>query len=364
MTEPKTHEAVPVAYPPYLIAQPAEDEIDLIDLWLRLRRYQRVFWPVFLVILLLGAGYALFLYQEKHNLNTAIQIGSINTGSQVVKLESTESLKGKLSNALVPALTARYMESHPDLGQFKTEVSSPKNSDIVLIRNKITDDGLPVFTAYQKDLAAAVLEDHRKLIELYRSELLSKLQEEQAKLAILLDPRTLETLLQPVKLQIATEEQKLAHLQENRKILQTGGKEAVLRSMTDEQKQWVLNRKGTVDDRLLDARYQEVLLNSRIQQDEQQQAIEATRLKLNEVQLEHERKIEAQRRKVAEVQAKIDAYNVTRVVSEPVKSIQVAGLSRNALLGLLVFLAGFVGFMAMLVALFRDRIREKAEEQR
>ena len=86
-------------------------------------------------------------------------------------------------------------------------------------------------------------------------------------------------------------------------------------------------------------------------------------MKLDEVKLAHQRKIEAQQRKIGNIRAKLDSFNLSRVVSKPVRSVDPAGLSRNLLMVLVVLAAGFGGFVAMLIGLFRDRVRERLQEQ-
>jgi hypothetical protein len=362
MNEPRTNEAVPVVYPPYLNAACRDDEISLVDLWIELRRYRRIFWVVFL-LLAAGLVFAGVFFQEKYRLNTAIQIGTIDTGGQIVKIEPPESLKGKLINAIIPARTAEWLEKTPDLDRFKTEVSSPKNSDIVIVQNKIVLEDQPLFSAFQQRVAQDVLEDHRQLVALRQSGLRAELRNAEAQMAVLQDPRTLQAQLDKLKLQVATAEKKLQHLQDARKVLELGGKESVLRSMTDEQKQLLLDRQGKVDDRVLQARYEEILLDNQVNQDQQLQSIESLKLKLDEVRLAHQRKLEAQQRKIENIRAKLDSFNLSRVVSKPVRSVDPAGLSRKLLMALVVLAAGFGGFVAMLMALFRDRVRERLQEQ-
>ena len=221
---PEDRASTPVVYSPYLTVPCQEDEISLVDLWIRLRAYKRIFWSLFLVLAVLGAIYALFLYQEKYQLNTAIQIGAINTGGQVVKIETPESLKGKLINAILPAITTCYLKQNPQLKRFETSVSSPKNSDIVVIQNKIPLDRQPLYTDFQKEEAAAVLHDHQLLVALYQTGLQAELQAAEAKLAELIDPRTLQARLDKLKLQLQTAGQKLKHLQESQKILKPEAK--------------------------------------------------------------------------------------------------------------------------------------------
>ncbi len=363
MSETPRTETIPVVYPPYLQANYEDDEIDLVDLWVRLREYRRLFWVSTALLVLLGVLFSLFVHKDHYSLTSAIQIGTVDNGSQIVKIESPESLKSKLTSAMVPAVTSSWLKKYPQLTRFKTEISNPKNSDIVLISNKIGDDQLAIFTGFQEKLTQRVLHDHEKIVALFQSGLKAQLRTEQARLKELQDPRTLKLQLDQQKLKIQGAEQKFKHLQETAKILQLGGKEAVLRSMTDEQKQLVLDSEGNVDDKVLQARYEEILVQNRVQQDQQQQAINSGRLQLESIKLKHERAIAAQQRKIDDIRKKIGSYNISRVVSAPVKSIKPTGLSRNILLALTVFMALILSFFIVLGALFRDKVRQRLAEE-
>ena len=72
--------------------------------------------------------------------------------------------------------------------------------------------------------------------------------------------------------------------------------------------------------------------------------------------------VQQQQRIVDNLQAKIDAYNHTRIVSQPVLSLKPEGLTRKKLIVLIIFLAGFAGFSAMLLAMFRNKIRQREHE--
>ncbi len=363
MSETPRSETIPVVYPPYLQVNCEEGEIDLVDLWVRLREYRRLFWISTIALVLIGVLFSLFVFKEHYSLTSAIQIGTLDEAGQIVKIESPESLKSKLTKAMVPATTSAWLKKYPGLVLFKTDISYPKNSDIVLISNRIGDDQVAIFTGFQEELTQKVLDDHAKIVALFQSGLKAQLRAEQARLKELQDPRTLKLQLDQKKLKIQGAEQKLKHLQETAKILQLGGKEAVLRSMTDEQKQLVLNREGKVDDKVLQARYEEILVRNRVQQDQQRQAIKSGQLQLETIKLKHERAVAASQRTIDDIRQKLGSYNISRVVSAPVKSIKPAGLSRTILLVLTVFMALILSFFIVLGALFRDKVRERLAEQ-
>ena len=368
--------------PQYVINNTNEDEIDLIDIWITLSRYKKVFLSVFLTLLLLGLVKAIFFYQEKYTLTSVIQIGSINNGGVITAIESPESLIGKLSNALIPEITNNLLIEHPKLPKFDTNVSSPKSSDIVLIQNTIKASDIDIFSEYQKNLAALVLSDHNQKITYAQSDLIAEMSAAQAKLNNLQDPKTLMAKLDVVRVKLKSEEQKLKRMEENYQYLIKGGKAAVLQSLieskgvfqslsgssdnsqqlSEKEKEQMAKLDKEVDGELLQTRYDRVLLGSLIQQDEQHKILELAKLELNEIELKHQGEVEDQQREVVKIQQEMDAFNFTRLLSEPLRSLKPTKLSRSMMVVLVVFIAAFIGFIAMLIAMFRDKVNQRLQE--
>ena len=95
---------VPVKIPEYIYP---EDEINLMDLWLILVKHKKVFWSIFSAIVILGLIVALII-PRKYSITSAISIGQTIQDDQMVLLESPETVKAKLENALVPKILSQY----------------------------------------------------------------------------------------------------------------------------------------------------------------------------------------------------------------------------------------------------------------
>ena len=111
---------VPVNFPQYVYP---EDEISLVDLWLVIVRHKKVFWSMFGVVVLAGLVLAL-LIPKKYAITTAIDIGQTVVDGKIVPLESPETVKAKLENALIPNLLDK--DPDKDIREMKVEVSIPK----------------------------------------------------------------------------------------------------------------------------------------------------------------------------------------------------------------------------------------------
>lgn len=363
MNEAKRQEQLLPVYPQYIQQPFVEDEINLVDLWIALLAYRKVFAGVFSAVLLLGLVFAIFVYNERYMLNSALEIGSIGSEGSIRKLESPESILSKLSDVLIPKMTTQYLSQHPQLSPFKTTVSTAKGSEIVLIQNKIKDSQLDLITEFQNLLATELIRDHDQKITFYQSDLKAELLSAQDKLKQLQAPETLSAKLESVKLQQESTQSKLMHTQQSYDLIKQGGSELILTTLSDEQRK-LLTTQGKVNQSLLNIRFQDVLLNNKIQQDELTQLLASSKLKMNNIQREHQIEIDQQQRLVESLQSKLDNFNRTRVVSEPVSSLAPQGMTKNLLIILVLFLAAFTGFAAMLVVMFRDKVKQRLEETR
>ncbi len=361
MNEAKKQEQLLPIYPQYVQTSYPEDEINLVDVWIAIIQYRKIFFGVFISLLIIGLVFAMFVFNERYVLNSAVEIGSVGSDGSIQKLESPESMISKLSNVLVPKITAQYRAQYPELGSFKTTISTSKGSEIILIQNKIKEAQIALFTHYQSLLTDELIKDHDQKIAFYQSDLKAGLLRAVDKLKQLKDPEELNSKLEKVVLQQKNNESKLEHTIKSYKLIEQGGTDLILTTLNDEQSKLFISG-GKLNQSLLNIRYQDVLLSNQIQQDGLRALIESSRVQIKDIQREHQIAIDQQQRLVDSIQSKLDSYNRTRVVAQPVPSLGPQGLTRITLIILVVFLAAFAGFAAMLLAMFSDKVKQRREE--
>lgn len=113
---------------------------------------------------------------------------------------------------------------------------------------------------------------------------------------------------------------------------------------------------------VLQQKYEELLLDNKLQLEQQQLTIDKGELDLDKIKFNNLNAISLQKQNIKEVQTKLDNYNETRVVSAPIASLKPVGLTRKTLILLFVFLAGFAGFAVVLMAIFSDKVKERKLE--
>ena len=191
-----------------------EDEVNLVDLWVALLNYRKVFLAIFVAMLFLGLVFAFFIFQEKRSLVTVVQVGTYVQEGKTLPLESTESLLSKVNSSIVPLLTSDWVEKNELNGPFQTSVENPKGSDIITISNKVKEKDLALFSSYQQKVAESIIEGHSRLINSFQARLKSNLELAQLKLKKLENPLELGIKLKSSQIHLESEQDKLKRLQD------------------------------------------------------------------------------------------------------------------------------------------------------
>ncbi len=362
MNEAQKNDQLQAVYPQYITAPYAEDEINLVDLWIALWAYNKVFVAVFLLFLVLGAGVGFLVFAETYRLTTGIQVGSVDQGNQIVQIESPQSLKSKMENVLIPRISSKWLKNNPDRISFTTTTSFAKGSNILLIQNKVKSEDIDQFKTFQQLLVTEIVLDHEKLIAASLTDQTKEIESAQAELERLQDPVTLQLETEKKRIALNAVKTKMIRLQDAYQLYKKGGRESVIQFLNKDDREQLQNLEGEIDSRLLEIRFDKLLLDNQILQDNQTQIIQGIELSIKELERELAINIENQKRNVEALTEKLEKANKTRMVSGPVESMKPVGMSKKLVLVLIIFVAGFFAFAAMLIAMFRDKVKERLVE--
>lgn len=217
MNEPQNNarnEQTPIMQPYYMPAPYADDEINLLDLWLLLSSYKALFLKTMLPIIVLGLLYVVFIAKESYELTTTIQIGSYKAANDFVAIESPESLLSKIQSSIEPIFTTQWKNKNEIEGFINTALSNPKNSNIITVKNKVNVDDIELFKNYQLALTESIVDDHKNLIVALQAVLLSQLEIANLKLQELQTPLFLAIKLKAIEIDLDAEKIKLKKLKD------------------------------------------------------------------------------------------------------------------------------------------------------
>lgn len=89
-----------------------DDEISLFDLWAVLVRRRKLLAAVFVIVLVLAVAYAL-LRSDVYTYSGSLAIGQVIEGSQLVPIEPPEAVQAKLEQVYIPAVIRERTDSAP-----------------------------------------------------------------------------------------------------------------------------------------------------------------------------------------------------------------------------------------------------------
>lgn len=169
---------------------PSQDEISLFDLWDVLVRRWRWIAGVLLAVVLLGVTHALRqvpVYEYTH----AIEIGKQVVGDEQRPIESPSSVAAKLEQNYVPSAIRAWLMAQPDAeSQPDVSTSVPSDAEIVVLKGTGPESRQAVYVEILEDAAERLEQDHQRIIETIRQQLMVELTQAKGRIAALRDELT------------------------------------------------------------------------------------------------------------------------------------------------------------------------------
>ncbi len=329
-----------------------EDEISLVDLWLVLVRRRLIIVAAVLACILAGLLFAL-LQPPLYAFTTTIQIGRIVELPGL--LESTETVAVKLNEGYIPKVLAAYVNEADDRTALKIEASSPKQSQMVLIKSKTQEKESELHLDLHKRIIETLLADHAILIGNFRKALEIKIKQAQDRYASLSDEARL--LVSRLELLDGTKDLVAKQVGEIQDLLSStaSGLERALPEVSDEAKALTF-----------------LMVGNEIQQNRNRLATLEERLHIGLPQERNaleKRLADMERTKVTQVEAisaletRLSSIRETRVIVGPARSLEPVGPGRAVILALAGVLGLFLGIFAAFFAEFLAKARAAMVER-
>lgn len=389
----KNLESQPQVFPQYISAYPVEDEISLVELWIALAKFKRVFMGSFLVILVTGILVITIFKSDNYEMNTTISIGQVEGAGTIQALESPSTVISKINFSLLPNLTKKTAEENT-IGLFKTNVSNPKATNLVTIQNKVSESNRDIIAGFQKTIAETILMEHQGLSRILNSKLEQALGTEKLALEKLKNPRELvkltdlETIsLHEAKLNLVklTDEKylqaKKAQFRERidlfaAKIRILAEKNQALELQLDSLKvardspiQSAIFLDKIADNKLnineaeenklaSESEYADFLIEIDLKAAKQAVMVDTTESKIKLIESNWKSDIQEKENKIVELENQLEG-NYTRIINQSELSLEPVGLTQNLAYMLNVVLALFAAFFITLIAMFQAKVKEK-----
>ncbi len=311
----------------------SDDYINLIDLWIGLIPFKRIFLKTFLLVFALGAVLLGVWHQEEYSLTSVIQIGSVQLNGEIVPLESSEALRGKLVNAIVPGASTIWRKRSKTDEHFDTEIELVVDSDVVIIRNETNLGEVDFFTSFQQHVVEKVIQEHRSKALVYQSGTRSALNAARLRLEVLENRQTLNARLKLIDQEIAQERSNLKAL-ESASFSSVGGS-----PLTSVQPDASDNSANIY-----------------------QAAIRELELRKIELENQHSEVLVQQKSMVQDLERALQDINHSSVIAEPVLSLEPVNLSLPKFFAILAVVAGVLASLVTLIALFNAKVEQRRAE--
>lgn len=181
----KSVSAPQYVYPPMMY--PQGDEINLLDIWRILVKRKKLIVAICLLITLMGCAYAI-LKPTIYVYSTAVQIGSISMGGKEEPVDDINNAASKVKELYVNSVLSDFYRDNPNEEKdLLIDVSVPKNSEILVIGSKCSEEQAPLFRELINKVSAKLVDGHSEKIKEFRAVLSEQIGNAKNRLALLED---------------------------------------------------------------------------------------------------------------------------------------------------------------------------------
>lgn len=384
-----------LTYPQYIDTYVQQDEISLVDLWITLLKFKRVFVKSLIVMLIVGAVVMSIVTEEKYTMNSIISIGKNFRTNQLI--ESPESVINRANLLLITEIAQKISENN-DIGFFTTNISNPKKTRLIVIENQVTKENRKIIAQFQTQLIERIVSIHDKLFKTTNTTAQELLSKEKLRLRELENPLKLEQLTKGKTAALALQKIALFKLVDKSYLSQLRGKYLNSIQLREEDIQLHIDQNNTLKEQLdilgndvatsyersviiikdLDNREKINTLRNQTadlklklaifdlelkpKTSRLQAIIKAAQSEINLIGLSLTNKIKLQRQVVSGLEKQLSGRK-TQTIAVDTLSLSPVGLTQNMRIVFTVFLSFITAFMITCIVVFRSKVNEKLAEK-
>jgi LPS O-antigen subunit length determinant protein (WzzB/FepE family) len=382
-----------------------EDSINLVDLWLELAKHRSIIFSITALALIAGLLIA-FLQPQKYSYSTSIEIGSTSqangSGESLRLIDQPETVLAKIKESYIPLAQQEYRKSHPaDTSLYKIDVRAPKNSQLIVLEAKGTENNSPAYLEHLQSITDKLLNDHQRVMNIYRGRLNNQLALANIELDELTDPRMLEVPRQELESQLAKNQKEFIDLQDQAKLIksrhlrlddtdallkqQINDLEAQIKSALSQRQQAIGNIKNEsaamsmllIDNEIQQNRTRLAELQERLyinqqnlrqeleekiaanlrEQGVQNTIIDKTKSELARLAIGNQRAQQRQKQEVSKFKTQLNNLQPTRAITPPMQSLEPSGPGKSIIVILALILGLLLGVFAAFFASFLNKVK-------
>lgn len=387
-----------------------EDSINLIDLWLELAKRRTIIFSSVALALIAGLLIA-FLLPQKYSYSTSIEIGSTlkigNSGETARLIDKPETVLAKIKESYIPLAQQQFRSTHPtNTSLYKIDVRAPKNSLLIVLEAKGTEDNASIYLDHLQSVTDKLLNDHQRVMNIYRGQLNSQLELAKIEQDELSDPLMLAVPRQELESKLAKDQKQLIDLRDQTQLIksryqrlddtdtllkqQISDLETQVKSALSQRQQAIGNMKNEsaamtmllIDNEIQQNRTRLAELQERLhisqqnlrqemeekiatnirEQGVQDKVINKTKSELDRLAIGDQRAQQRQKQEITELEIQVNNIQPTRAVTPPMQSLEPTGPGKSVIIILALMLGLLIGIFAAFFASFLSKVKLQAAQ--
>lgn len=335
---------------------PQKGEISLVDLWVQVTCYKRMFISVVLIVTSVGL-IAMKIYPEQYRYSTTIAVAKVIVDNQLQPIQSMHDVAEKVRGAIIPSVLRQFKQENPnDDHDYIFNAQRSGGKDILVIESKDEEKYGSIYLDLLQRIAAKIKESYKSDVELYRNKLLTQRKEaerilqelnvEESKISENKDK--LDNIIEVIKEQIKSVNQDMVDA-ENRhqETIKNDANKAAVSAVNMYNQEIQGFRKKLLD---LEGR-----LNKNIAE---------VQSELSSQKLINKNNLSRQKDKIKIIDEQLESASDTGILLPPVKTYEPIGFIKEVVLVVLILLlAVTIGVYSVIFAEIRDKAKSRINEK-
>lgn len=159
MNRDNKSDALQPVYPQYINTYDQQDEISLVDLWIALLKFKKVYLWSFIFSIIVGITAVTLLSTPRYEMTSLLEIANYH-GEPI---ENPAAVISKINTFILPTEIKAVSKANNGL-IFDTNVSNAKGTSLIKIKNKASENQVVLFSEFQSKVSARVINEHREML--------------------------------------------------------------------------------------------------------------------------------------------------------------------------------------------------------
>jgi hypothetical protein len=143
----------------YINSYEQQDEISLIDLWITLLKFKKVYLWAFIFSIMVGISAVTLLSTPKYTLTTTLKIADYN----LAPIESPELVISRINFVILPEMARAGLKANRR-ASFEADFLNPRGTNLILIESKVLENQVDVYSDFHSRLSARIINAHQDLL--------------------------------------------------------------------------------------------------------------------------------------------------------------------------------------------------------